>query len=290
MDFIRSITGFLVLLASFEAVGQGRNCGEVSDFLTPPFNTVFNEHGTEGKVLQEINNGLEVLFAGDSTLQTYLPSELASISGKSGNYCVGDKVFAVSLDYLLGGFYDPNSEGVRRAINATSAIRGVYPKADVDGNVVVKGVYQDGTVVVELLDGKTKRVTTYSLAAKKGHTPDNALHVGDKIAWVGGKELTVRGIFENGDIAVSEDGSSSQAFKIPTSDVMVKQGQGRNGYTVGDTVSDFNNHLGKTVTGIVRAIPRKGEGDVLFVQMTSGYGFSMFDGPFWHRNLAIWPM
>ena len=153
--------------------------------------------------------------------------------------------------------------------------------------MVIKGVYQDGSVVVELPGGVTRRVTTYILAAKQGHTPDNALHVGEKISWVDNTELTIQGIFENGDIAVSQDGPSPRDFRIPTSDFIIKEGQGRNGYSVGDTIS-YSTNNGIAVKGIVRAISRKNY--ILLLEMTEGLLFECMDCSYWQTKLATWAM
>ena len=267
---------FLMLLSSFKAAGQYRRC-EVRDYFTTPF----NEYAVEGRVLGRVNNGLRIQFVNDPTPSIYLPSELASISGQSGSYCVGDEVFAVSLPNHVFAL----KERFKQELGIASAIRGVYPNVNVDGNAVIKGVYRDGTVVVKLPEGSTRRVTTYILAARKGHTPDNALHVGEKIFWTKNKELTVRGIFEDGDVAVSEDSLSPRGFRIPTADIMIKEGQDRNGYSVGDRVILSNSDS----KGIVRAISRKN--DILFVEQTDGsIFFSCMDCPLWQAGLTFWPM
>ena len=64
-------------------------------------------------------------------------------------------------------------------------------------------------------------------------------------------------------------------FKIPTSEFIIKEGQGRNGYAVGDTDSDYNSNIGVLVKGIIRAVSRKY--DVLLVKLTDGLGFSCSD-------------
>ncbi len=277
MNTIQRIAFFLLFLSSFKAAGQYRRC-EVRDYFTTPF----NEYAAKGRVLGRVKDGFRIQFVNDPTPRTYRPSELASISGKSGNYCVGDEVFAVSLpNYVFAA-----KEHLKQELGITSAIRGIYPNVNVDGNAVIKGVYRDGTVVVELPGGETRRVTTYILAAKQGHTPDNALHVGEKIPWANNKELTIRGIFENGDVAVSENKSSLWSFRIPTSVIMIKKGQGRNGYIVGDTVSSLTS---SNIKGIIWAIDRND--DSLYVEMTGGdLLFECADCPLWQRSLARWSM
>ena len=236
---------------------------------------VFNEYALGGRVLSRVFDRFLIVFEGESEPRRYLLSELALTGGRSGGFCVGHKAFAVAL-----------TKGETLPVGALgSDIRGVPPNFDIDGDVEIRGIYGDGSVVVESSSsGAIRRVSPYILASKEGASPNGGLRPGDTIAWIGGRELTIRGVFAlNGDIAVSRGTSSRRTFRLPTSVLLVKEESAWKGYSVGDTLA----HPYDAREGIVRAI---GIGrNALYVEPTN-YPPEAVGPDRWRMGLDEWPI
>ena len=263
---------FWALSWSLVVVGQ-----ECMPFGSPSM--VFNEYGTRGEVVSRVFDRTLVRFDDGTGLQRRRLSELAVPRGRGWSFCAGEEAFAVSLSSRELG-----KEPFKSMIGLGRAIGGVAPDVDADGDVVVMGIYTDETVVIELPEGATRRVTPYILAHKQGSTLDGHFRVGDEIPWIWGQTLTVRGIFYiNGDIAVSYEPFSRQDFRMPTSEVIIKEGQSWSGYSVGDRVV----YPSDDREGIVRAIGWYR--NTLFVEPTN-YLPDADGTDIWHLGLDEWPI